>query len=322
MEAFDPMDRSEDEDTMPQQHVAVTTSIFRRSKPAAAPTPAEDSEDEDTMPWDRPLLREQARAPRLTLHQVGRIESGGAAGIAAHGAAVVGAGPPPTLGDFVGMLQEALPAALAAQSPAAADATATPETAEGASSSFEDYGGHVSALLEFCAMHCHRWEGTQNAFVGDMAVCGYCARVGFGGRHSRHRKNMRKKADEDVPPGVLANPHLLDLCTAEDSLPVPKYWACGTCAGSAARRKKQADYMQASVMDPTKPAEDSTTAWLELLGMLLSLPAGSALQLSVLQCSVRFTQRLRTYVHALEVAHNPSLMEGPLVTWVGAEVGC
>jgi hypothetical protein len=54
MEAFDPMDRSEDEDTMPQQHVAVTTSIFRRSKPAAAPVPAEDSEDEDTMPWERP----------------------------------------------------------------------------------------------------------------------------------------------------------------------------------------------------------------------------------------------------------------------------
>ncbi len=75
MEAFDPMYRSEDADTMPQQHVAVTTSIFRRSKPAAAPVPAEGSEDEDTMPWERPLLREQARAPRLTLRQVGRIDS-------------------------------------------------------------------------------------------------------------------------------------------------------------------------------------------------------------------------------------------------------
>ncbi len=70
------------------------------------------------------------------------------------------------------------------------------------------------------------------------------------------------------------------------------------------------------------PGVDITTAWLELLGMLLSLPAGSALQLSVLQCSVRCTQRLRTYVHALEVARNPSPMEGPMVDWVGSEVSC
>jgi hypothetical protein len=62
--------------------------------------------------------------------------------------------------------------------------------------------------------------------------------------------------------------------------------------------------------------------WRELFGMLLSLPAGAGLQLSVLQSSVRFMQNLRSYVHAMQPDEQACLLSGPLVNWSMEEVRC
>jgi hypothetical protein len=61
-----------------------------------------------------------------------------------------------------------------------------------------------------------------------------------------------------------------------------------------------------------------------MLGLLVSLPAGSALQLSVLKCGVRFAQDLRSYVHAMQPNE---LLGGLLIDWgdaakVGRSASC
>jgi hypothetical protein len=102
----------------------------------------------------------------------------------------------------------------------------------------------------------------------------------------------------------------------------PHYWACQACnaetPAGAKRRKEQLRLQPSIVPDACTEPEQHEAAvvdWGKLANMLVSLPAGFGMQLSVLRCSVRFAQRIRGYIHALEPDTAPPLLRGPLMQW-------
>jgi hypothetical protein len=187
----------------------------------------------------------------------------------------------------------------------------------GGSSSFAEFGGHSEQMLEFSDRHCRRWDDTCDAMVADMCACGWCGRPGFGGGNSELRAHMRPRPCEDTPPAVLANPGLLHLAGAGDG----HMWACGACAGSSKRREEQAQRWQVPIIGPSSALGDTPLdLYYEMLGMLMALPVGGGLQLSVLRCAVRFAQRVAGYVHVLEPEVEPNLLGGPLMDWASADL--
>ena len=98
------------------------------------------------------------------------------------------------------------------------------------------------------------------------------------------------------------------------------WWRCHSCAKSNDRRLQQANLWQAPVVPPDLQDEDTDNEVAErhaMLVHLLSLPPGGCLQLAVLRCGVRYTQRVLGYLHSLSAAdrQRPPLLQGPLVAW-------
>ncbi len=188
--------------------------------------------------------------------------------------------------------------------------------------SFAAAGGWSSQLLAFAQQHCESFDRASAAFVENMAACGWCGRCALGGPHCAMRSHMRPRHSDGVPPAVLANPLLLGLDLVRAPGAGDMYWACQSCrrndAGGAKRREKQEEWLQASVIGDSSNAEDIQAAmkeWTSMLGLVMSMPAGTSLQLSVLKCAVRFAQDIRAYVHSMQPTQAQHLVSGPLVSW-------
>jgi hypothetical protein len=195
-----------------------------------------------------------------------------------------------------------------------------PGDVAGGSTSFAEHGGHSEEMLSFAARHCAEWDKTTDAMIRDLCACGWCGRPAFGGQHSEHKAHMRTQQSTTVPPGLLAHPGLMSLAKAGPDL----YWSCKACHGKdgAKRRDKQQSHLQVPVVGPGSALGDTPfELYRQLLGMLLALPVGAGLQLSVLRCAVRFAQRVQGYVHALENTAEANLLDGPLVNWACDVVG-
>jgi hypothetical protein len=87
-------------------------------------------------------------------------------------------------------------------------------------------------------------------------------------------------------------------------------------ASAKAKRLQKQEWLQAPVVPDMKPEHQlQLDEWRQLMGMLLSLPPGSALQTGVLQCGVRFAQNVLGYCHGLAPGADPDLLSGPMVRW-------
>jgi hypothetical protein len=193
----------------------------------------------------------------------------------------------------------------------------------GASPSFIEHGGHSNEMLAFAERHMHSFDQACRALVADMRACAWCGRFALGGEHCALWKHYRKRHSKEAPRGLLANPNIIPL--ASHPAGSDWYWACQTCGNNDSkgdkRREKQQHWQVPVIPDATDNSRPAMDKWRELFGMLLSLPAGAGLQLSVLQSSVRFMQNLRSYVHAMQPDEQACLLSGPLVNWSMEEVG-
>lgn len=187
----------------------------------------------------------------------------------------------------------------------------------GVSASFAASGGHSHEMLAHAQRHVDSFDAAGQAMVRDMRGCGWCARTANGGPHCTLWREMRKRSSDEMPPAILANPPLLQL--ARHPTGAPHYWMCGACADARTgpkRIQKQKEWLQPPIIPEFTPQhQPDMDNWRELMGMLLSLPPGSAMQLSVLQCGVRFAQSVQGYCHALAPGADPDLLSGPNVYW-------
>jgi hypothetical protein len=172
-------------------------------------------------------------------------------------------------------------------------------------------------MLEFAQRHVASFDAACKAMVQDMCACAWCGRPACGGPHCFLRDGMRKVHSTTTPRGILANPSLTHLALHPDG--ASHYWMCGSCnhkAGGPKRLQKQKEWLQAPVVPDMKPEHQlQLDEWRQLMGMLLSLPPGSALQTGVLQCGVRFAQNVLGYCHGLAPGADPDLLSGPMVRW-------
>jgi hypothetical protein len=257
-----------------------------------------------------------------------------------NGAAGAGRAPAPTLRTLVQGLEQCF-AEHGATEAALRDGGATASTSgsgrPGAHPEFVERGGWSEDMLAFAQRHCSSFDEECGKFIANMAACAWCGRTALGGRHCELRSGMKGRPSQEAPPALLANPLLADFvcppCDPTNPEEPAVYWACSSCwpatAAGAKRRQKQADWLQAPVISSSLAPEDVAAGkeWMQMLGLLVSLPAGSALQLSVLKCGVRFAQDLRSYVHAMQPNEQQALLGGPLINWgdaakVGRSASC
>jgi hypothetical protein len=230
------------------------------------------------------------------------------------------------------------------------DAAEPGAEAIGASPSFAEAGGFSEATLVAAGAVAARFAAACQLLITGMVACGWCGRVALGGRHSRMHSHFRPLAAATVPPAVLANPLLVHLAPVKEtggdgsedssgddseqdgggdgdgpstSAGGELYWACGACRASAKRRAEQAAWWQAPVF--SVPADDAVegaaaameeqlVAWRLLLGAVMRLPPGGIMLMGVLQCGVRYAQRICGYVHAA-LASPAEVLSGPLICW-------
>jgi hypothetical protein len=197
-----------------------------------------------------------------------------------------------------------------------------PKPQPGGSTDFSLCGGFSDDVLADAAAHMEAFHATAMELVEGARSCAWCGRCALGGRHSMLSANMRARpCAEGQPPVFLSNPIAIPLISAPSGEQGEDlWWACQACypeLPGQKRRQQQEEQLQPAVVDWSMEDEvDAALAeWKRMLGLLLSLPPGAGLQLSVLQCGVQFAQRVRGYLHTLGANEAPNLLSGPLVNW-------
>lgn len=149
------------------------------------------------------------------------------------------------------------------------------------------------------------WAAQCNVTVKGMRACAWCGRAGFACKADTLYTGMRSRQSSTTPCAAAANSAAKQM--AQVDLGQGHWWACAACnskgISGAKRRSRQARLHPAL-------GEDEVL----LIRELLELPAGEALQLSVLKCGLRLVHRAFGYWTAQPLSKT-ALLSGPMAAF-------
>ena len=150
------------------------------------------------------------------------------------------------------------------------------------------------------------WEEFESGLVQDMVGCAICGRVAYGGKHSALRRHFRLVDDtyDMYPNAAFSAPHLPFWDAERNGRP---HWnVCGACYTGSARRTAQSRLHV--------PYEGNQEHYADL-HLLMALPAGTILHLSVILCGVRLAWKYLGSLGADSMCAEGTqpLLKGPLL---------